>query len=64
MEELIAGNAARYVETAVALGKDPAARGRASARIAENRHELFERDEPIRALENVLEAAFAEGPAG
>ena len=58
--ELIVANADEYVRTAVRIGKDPGERRAISERLAERRMELFERDEPIRALEDLLERAFRE----
>lgn len=58
LEELVAADAEELVAKAVALGLDPDRRRAASERIAERRGALFERDEPIRALEAFLERAF------
>jgi CRISPR-associated protein Csy1 len=57
MRELIASDAGRYVSRAVALGRDRDARRHASDAIRARRDALFSRDEPIRALEEFLEAA-------
>jgi CRISPR-associated protein Csy1 len=55
--ELIARNAEEYVDKAVALGRDPQSRKAISQRIASRRGAMFERDEPVRALEEFLERA-------
>ena len=57
MPQLVAGDAAGYVAKAVALGRDREARREAADAICERRAALFSRDEPIRALEDLLEAA-------
>ena len=57
MSGLIAGDADEYVEKAIALGRDREARRHASDAIRARRSVLFSRDEPIRALEDFLEAA-------
>jgi predicted O-linked N-acetylglucosamine transferase (SPINDLY family) len=54
LEELIASSPRDYVEKAVRLGSDREARREISRRIAEQRGALFERDEPVRALEDFL----------
>jgi protein O-GlcNAc transferase len=51
LEELVAADVEDYVTRAVALGQDAARRQSVSERIAARRDALFERDEPIRALE-------------
>jgi CRISPR-associated protein Csy1 len=56
-DALIAPDVHTYVETAVRLGRDPAERRALSERIIANRGELFERDEPVRELEDFLERA-------
>ncbi len=61
-DELVASSAEEYVETAVRLGTDAEERRAVSERIGANLGELFERDEPVRALEKFLEAA-ARGKA-
>jgi CRISPR-associated protein Csy1 len=61
--ELIVGNVEDYVSTAVRLGRDGDERRAISERLKANRLELFERDEPIRALEDLLERAWKETPA-
>lgn len=58
--ELVATDADGYVQTALRLGQDPEERRSISERLKGNRLELFERDEPIRALEDLLERAFRE----
>jgi CRISPR-associated protein Csy1 len=60
--ELIAKNPDDYVKTALRLGRDAGERRSISERLRANRLELFERDEPIRALEDLLERAFREAP--
>ncbi len=54
LDELVARDAEGYVRTAVELGRDGDRRKDLSERIAQRRGELFERDEPIRALEEFL----------
>lgn len=61
-EELVASDLEAYVETAAALGRDPDRRRALSRAILARRPELFERDEPVRALEDFLEKA-ARSPA-
>ena len=56
--ELVAKNPEKLVETAVRLGKDRDERRALSERMTAGRERLFERDEPIRALEDLLEKAF------
>ena len=58
--ELVVKDVDRYVETAVRIGKDKDERRALSERIAAARGELFECDEPIDALGNLLERAFRE----
>ena len=60
-EELVCGSVDEYVATAERLGRDAAERAALSARIRANLGELFERDEPVRALEAFLERAAREG---
>jgi predicted O-linked N-acetylglucosamine transferase (SPINDLY family) len=60
LDELVAPDAAAYVETAVRLGRDAEGRKTLSQRIAENRGALFERDEPVRAFEDFLARAAAQ----
>ena len=62
--ELVVADEDQYVATAVRLGKDRDERRALSERLKANRLELFERDEPIRALEDLLERAWKETPAG
>jgi protein O-GlcNAc transferase len=61
-EELVAADVENYVETAVRLGRDADERKSMSERILANRGALFERDEPVRALEDFL-ARAARGEA-
>ena len=60
--ELVAGSRDAYVETALRLGRDPDLRRDLGQRIRANREALFERDEPIRALEDHLERMARETP--
>jgi CRISPR-associated protein Csy1 len=55
--ELIARDTEDYVERAVALGRDRDYRLAISERIVANHGLLFDRDEPLRALERFFEAA-------
>lgn len=55
--ELVARDVDAYVEAAVALGGDAERRRALSQTILANRPALFERDEPVRALEGFLERA-------
>ena len=55
--ELVARDADGYVETAVALGRDADRRRALSQAIVANRPALFEREEPVRALEDFLDRA-------
>jgi predicted O-linked N-acetylglucosamine transferase (SPINDLY family) len=55
--ELIAKDADDYVARAVGLGRDRELRRSLSERILANREALFERDEPVRALERFFESA-------
>ena len=57
VDELVASDRADYVEKAVALGRDRDRRRALAERIAAARGVLFERDEPVRALEDFLERA-------
>jgi predicted O-linked N-acetylglucosamine transferase (SPINDLY family) len=61
LEELVASDVEGYVDRAVRLGRDAAERTRVSAAIAARRGELFERDEPVRALEAFFERVAREG---
>ena len=60
MDELIARDVDDYVSKAITLGRDMDRRVSLRNRILAARGELFERDEPIRALEAFLERAVAE----
>jgi CRISPR-associated protein Csy1 len=60
--ELITRDAEHYVQTALRLGRDAGERRSISERLKSNRDALFERDEPVRALEDLLERAFRETP--
>ena len=64
VEELVVKDIDGYVDLAVNLGTDAAARKGLAARILASRGALFERDEPLRALEDFLERAALEGRAG
>ncbi len=55
--ELVTATVDDYVSTAVRLGTDREERGRIAGRIHANLGNLFERDEPVRALESFLERA-------
>ena len=55
--ELVVASPAEYVETAVRLGRDATERRAVSERIAQGRPALFEREEPVRALERFLQGA-------
>jgi predicted O-linked N-acetylglucosamine transferase (SPINDLY family) len=61
LEDLVAADAAGYVDKAVGLGRDDARRRDASQRIVAGRGALFGRDEPIRALEDFLARAARGG---
>ena len=54
--ELIARDTEDYVERAVALGRDRDYRKAMSERIVANHGLLFDRDEPVRALERFFES--------
>jgi predicted O-linked N-acetylglucosamine transferase (SPINDLY family) len=58
-DELVAKDVDDYVSKAIGLGRDMDRRQAMRARILANRGALFERDEPIRALESFLEQAVA-----
>jgi CRISPR-associated protein Csy1 len=60
LDELVAADAAAYVDIAVRLGKEADFRGEMSRRIVAGRGSLFEREEPVRAFERFLERAAAE----
>lgn len=53
--ELIARDSAEYVDIAARLGRDPDERRAIAERLRAGRDALFERDEPVRALERFLE---------
>jgi CRISPR-associated protein Csy1 len=55
--ELVARDVDGYVETAVTLGRDASRRRALSQAIVANRSALFEREEPVRALEDFLDGA-------
>jgi len=59
-EELVVGDADAYVRKAAELGKDADLRQALAERIRAGRPALFERDEPIRALEDFLERAVRD----
>jgi CRISPR-associated protein Csy1 len=59
--ELIAATPDELVEIALRLGTDRAWRDELSSRITANAPALFERDEPVRALESFLERAAKPG---
>src|SRR5205085_9430873 len=56
-DELVTSDAEAFVAKAVAIGTNPELRRSLSQRILAKRSELFERDEPVRALEAFLEKA-------
>jgi CRISPR-associated protein Csy1 len=60
LEELVASDRADYLDKVLELGRDRERRESVSARIAAHRGALFEREEPIRALEDFLERAARE----
>ena len=60
--ELVVADVESYVETAVRLGGDREWRNSIAERIVAHRGELFERDEPVRALEDFLVRAALEAP--
>ena len=57
LADLVARDREDYVAKAVALGRDRDLRRSTSERILANHGALFERDEPVRALERFLETA-------
>jgi protein O-GlcNAc transferase len=63
VEELIVADQDAYVETAVGIANDPVRRAELSRRIREGHPVLFNRDEPIRALEDFLAGAIAKSRA-
>jgi protein O-GlcNAc transferase len=60
LDELVASDSREYVEKAVAIGGDRDRRAALAQRIGAARPALFDRDEPIRALEDFLERAILE----
>jgi CRISPR-associated protein Csy1 len=60
LEELVASDPADYVAKAVAIAGDRDRRAAIAQRIKAAHHALFDRDEPIRALEAFLERAILE----
>lgn len=54
LDELVAQDAEDYIRIATDLGRDTARRRELSERIRQRRPELFEREEPVRALEEFL----------
>ena len=58
--ELVAGDLDEYLAIAEKLGRDAGYRASMADRIRANLGELFERDEPVRALEDFLERAVRE----
>jgi predicted O-linked N-acetylglucosamine transferase (SPINDLY family) len=54
--ELIARDAEDYVRIAVRLGREPAWRAEVSARLREGQAAVFDRTEPIAALESFFES--------
>jgi CRISPR-associated protein Csy1 len=62
VDELVTSSPAALVETVLRVGSDRDLRADLSGRILARRAELFERDEPVRALEEfLLNAASAAG---
>jgi CRISPR-associated protein Csy1 len=61
LPELVTADFEAHVETTVRLGRDPDERRALSERILAARGALFDRDEPVRALEDFLERAAREG---
>jgi CRISPR-associated protein Csy1 len=59
--ELVAADFEGHVEMAVRLGRDAEERRSISERILAGREHLFEREEPVRALEDFLGRAVLEG---
>jgi CRISPR-associated protein Csy1 len=59
--ELVARDVEEYLGIAERLGRDAGYRAAIAARIRANLGHLFERDEPVRALEDFLERAAREG---
>ena len=59
--EFVAGSVDDYVQTAVRLGVDPAARDAARAAISASKHRLYRDDHCVRALEDFIEAAVRGG---
>lgn len=57
VDELVTENQAQYIERAVAVGRDRDLRRSLSERIVGNLDRLFDRDEPVRALEKFFERA-------
>jgi CRISPR-associated protein Csy1 len=60
VDELVAGDIDQYLAIAGRLGRDAGYRAAIAARIRANLGNLFERDEPVRALEDFLERAARE----
>jgi CRISPR-associated protein Csy1 len=58
--ELVAADAPHYVAIATRLGRDIELRRATSARMRAGHESLFARDEPVRALEDLLERAVRE----
>jgi CRISPR-associated protein Csy1 len=59
-DELVTEDLDGYLDTAERIGRDAAARAAVVERIRANLGSLFERDEPVRALEDFLERAVRE----
>ena len=60
LPELVAADIEDYVEKAVSLARDPAAKAALSARMLANAGAMFDREEPVRAFEKFLESAVAQ----
>jgi CRISPR-associated protein Csy1 len=59
LEDLVAKDAKEFVDIAVRLGTDAQARRHASERILAAREAIFDRDEPVRAFNDLLERVYA-----
>ena len=62
LPELVAKDREELIATTVRLGRDPAERRALSERIVAGRGALFERDEPVRALEALLQKLGTSAP--
>jgi CRISPR-associated protein Csy1 len=64
IDELIAHDRSEYVSLALKLGRDPALRRELSSRIADSVPKLFDRQEPVAALAEILRDLAAGGSTG